>query len=141
VVLLHTLAREDDRERSTPGAPPGFRTPVPAKEGLGSGIVIDTSGLILTNDHVLTGADVIHVRTRDGDDLEATVIGRDPVTDLALVRVANPAVLMRSFFGMIISYFVTEMIIANSVVSKLMPRDSAEAYAEIYLHGILKESQ
>jgi len=57
------------------------------------------------------------------------------------LRVANPAVLMRSFFGMIISYFVTEMIIANSVVSKLMPRDSAEAYAEIYLHGILKESQ
>jgi AcrR family transcriptional regulator len=56
------------------------------------------------------------------------------------LRVHNPAVLMRSFFGMIISYFVTDMIIANSVVSKLMPRNSADAYIDIYLKGILKET-
>jgi AcrR family transcriptional regulator len=55
------------------------------------------------------------------------------------LRVKNPAVLMRSFFGMIISYFITEMIIANSVVSKLMPKDSADAYIDIFLKGILKE--
>lgn len=55
------------------------------------------------------------------------------------LRVRNPAVLMRSFFGLIISYFITDMIIANSVVSPLMPRNSADAYIDIYLKGILKE--
>ena len=55
------------------------------------------------------------------------------------LRVRNPAVLMRSFFGMIISYFVTDMIIANSVISPLMPKNSADAYIDIFLNGILKE--
>ncbi|HJS19647.1 MAG TPA: TetR/AcrR family transcriptional regulator [Anaerolineales bacterium] len=55
------------------------------------------------------------------------------------LRVKNPAVLMRSFFGMVISYFITEMIISNSVVQKLMPKNAAEAYVDIFLHGILKE--
>jgi AcrR family transcriptional regulator len=56
------------------------------------------------------------------------------------LRVRNPAVLMRSFFGMIISYFVTDMVIANSVLSPLMPKNSADTYIDIYLKGILKES-
>lgn len=55
------------------------------------------------------------------------------------LRVTNPAVLMRSFFGMIISYFVTEMIISDSVISKLMPKNTADLYTDIFLHGILKE--
>ena len=55
------------------------------------------------------------------------------------LRVTNPAFLMRSFFGMIISYYITEMMISNSVVSKLMPGDSADVYVNIFLHGILKE--
>jgi hypothetical protein len=54
------------------------------------------------------------------------------------LRVTNPAVLMRSFFGMIMSYFVTEMIISNSIVSRLLPKDSTESYVDVYLHGILK---
>jgi len=56
------------------------------------------------------------------------------------LRVSNPAVLMRSFFGMIISYFVTEMIITDTVVSKLMPKNSADAYIDMFLKGILKET-
>jgi len=56
------------------------------------------------------------------------------------LRVTNPAVLMRSFFGMIISYFVTEMIVSDSVISKLMPKNTADLYTDIFLHGILKES-
>src|SRR5215213_4461088 len=40
------------------------------------------------------------------------------------LRVTNPAILMRSFFGMVISYFVTEMIITDSVISKLLPKNS-----------------
>ncbi len=55
------------------------------------------------------------------------------------LRITNPAVLMRSFFGMIISYFVTEMVIANSVVNKLMPKNSTDLYIDIFLKGILKE--
>ncbi|HRJ57469.1 MAG TPA: helix-turn-helix domain-containing protein [Anaerolineales bacterium] len=56
------------------------------------------------------------------------------------LRVTNPALLMRSFFGMIISYLITEMLISKSVVGKLMPKDAAKAYTDIYLHGVLKES-
>lgn len=55
------------------------------------------------------------------------------------LRVSNPAVLMRSFFGLVISYFVTEMVISNSVISKLMPKNATDAYVDIFLHGILKE--
>jgi AcrR family transcriptional regulator len=55
------------------------------------------------------------------------------------LRVTNPAVLMRSFFGMVISYFITEMVISNSVVQRLMPKNAADAYVDIFLHGILKE--
>lgn len=56
------------------------------------------------------------------------------------LRVTNPGILMRSFFGMIISYFVTEMVISNSVIQKLMPKNVTDAYVDIFLHGILKES-
>jgi len=56
------------------------------------------------------------------------------------LRVTNPAMLMRSFFGMVLSYFLTEMLISNSVVSKLMPKDSDSLYIDLYLKGILKES-
>ncbi len=55
------------------------------------------------------------------------------------LRVKNPAILMRSFFGMVVSYFVTEMIISNSVISKQMPKNATDAYVDIFLHGILKE--
>jgi hypothetical protein len=45
---------------------------------------------------------------------------------------------MRSFFGMIVSYFITDMVISNSVLSKMMPGNIEEAYVDIFLHGILK---
>lgn len=53
------------------------------------------------------------------------------------LRVTNPAMLMRAFFGLIISYFITEMVVSNSVVSKLMPKNPADAYVDIFLHGVL----
>jgi AcrR family transcriptional regulator len=55
------------------------------------------------------------------------------------LRISNPALFLRSFFGLIISYVVTEMLIANSAFGRLMPRDSTEIYINTYLHGILKE--
>src|SRR5215211_4746468 len=56
------------------------------------------------------------------------------------LRVTNPALLMRSFIGMEISYLITQMVISNSMMSKLMPKNIEEAYVDIYLHGILKET-
>ena len=55
------------------------------------------------------------------------------------LRISNPAMFLRTYFGMIISYFITEMITANSVISKLMPKDAADVYIDLYLHGVLKE--
>ena len=56
------------------------------------------------------------------------------------LRVTNPAILMRSFIGSVVSYLITDMVISNSVLSKLMPKNVSDAYVDIYLHGILKES-
>jgi AcrR family transcriptional regulator len=54
------------------------------------------------------------------------------------LRMTNPAMLMRSFLGLVVSYFITEMMIANSVISKLMPKNAADVYVDIFLHGVLK---
>ena len=56
------------------------------------------------------------------------------------LRVTNPAVLMRSFMGLIMSYYVTGMLISNSIISKLMPANISNQYVDIYLYGILKET-
>jgi serine protease Do len=57
------------------------------REGEGSGFVIDPTGYIVTNNHVIEGAETIEVTLNDGRQYEARVIGRDPKTDLALIKV------------------------------------------------------
>jgi AcrR family transcriptional regulator len=54
------------------------------------------------------------------------------------LRVTNPAMLIRSFFSMILSYFITEMVISNSVISNVMPKNSMDIYVDIFLYGIIK---
>lgn len=54
------------------------------------------------------------------------------------LRVTNPAMLMRSFFGMFLSYFLTGMLMSGSVLEKLLPKNPADIYVDIMLHGILK---
>ena len=56
-------------------------------EGVGSGIIYDPSGWILTNRHVVTGADKLTVELRDGRKFAGTVYGIDTLTDLAIVKV------------------------------------------------------
>jgi S1-C subfamily serine protease len=56
---------------------------------IGSGIVIDASGLIITNDHVVSGAQTITVQFSTGATSSATVVGTDSSNDLALLRVSN----------------------------------------------------
>lgn len=56
---------------------------------LGSGFVINPEGLVVTNNHVVERAQSIEVRLADGRSFAGTVVGRDPSTDLALLRIAN----------------------------------------------------
>lgn len=56
-------------------------------QALGSGFIIGSDGLILTNNHVVEKADEINVRTSEGAEYDAKVVGRDPKTDLALIKV------------------------------------------------------
>jgi S1-C subfamily serine protease len=59
--------------------------------GQGSGFVFDAQGNIVTNQHVVDGAQTVSVRFWDGSTYEATVVGSDPSTDLAVVKVDAPA--------------------------------------------------
>jgi AcrR family transcriptional regulator len=54
------------------------------------------------------------------------------------LRITHPAVLMRSFIGMILSFLLTDMIVSNTILSKLMPKNIMDSYVDVYLHGILK---
>ncbi len=66
---------------------------------LGSGFIIDPSGYIVTNNHVIEGADQISVTLNDGTTLLAKLIGRDEKTDLALLKVAPRKPLPSAHFG------------------------------------------
>ncbi len=63
--------------------------PRPAKS-LGSGVIIDPKGIILTNDHVISGASRIVATTKTGQELACDVIGSDADNDLAVLRVKKP---------------------------------------------------
>ncbi|ASC73899.1 Putative serine protease HtrA [Halomicronema hongdechloris C2206] len=67
------------------GVPTEPRTRV--ERGTGSGFVIDPDGVILTNAHVVAEADQVIVTLKDGRELQGQVVGEDPVTDVAVVRV------------------------------------------------------
>ena len=76
----------------TPNGPfGGFQGPMPEQKmkvhALGSGFVIDKTGLILTNNHVVAKASRIKIKLADGETYDAKIVGRDPKTDLALIKV------------------------------------------------------
>ncbi len=66
---------------------------------LGSGFIIDPSGLVVTNNHVISEADEIHVIFNDGTKLRAEVVGRDQKTDVALLRIKPDKPLKAVKFG------------------------------------------
>ena len=57
------------------------------EQSLGSGVIVDASGQVVTNHHVIANAAAIRVQLADGREADAKVIGRDPDTDLALLRI------------------------------------------------------
>ena len=81
------------------GAPGGANPSAPRVASLGSGFIIDPSGLIVTNNHVIANAEQITVTLSDDSTMQAEVIGRDAVSDLALLRVEPKTPLPAATWG------------------------------------------
>ncbi|HEY0709113.1 MAG TPA: trypsin-like peptidase domain-containing protein [Polyangia bacterium] len=73
-----------------PGETPDFPQGPPAQAGTGSGFLIDVTGNILTNSHVVEGGQAFQVTLHDGRKLNAKVIGKDRRTDVAVIRLEQP---------------------------------------------------
>lgn len=68
-------------------------------EGIGSGVIINSSGRILTNNHVVQGADSITVTLSDGRTVDASVVGTDAASDLAVIQAKGVSGLTAATFG------------------------------------------
>jgi Do/DeqQ family serine protease len=68
----------------------GYTMPEQVQQGSGSGVVFGPEGFIITNHHVIDGAEEIEVSTNDNTTFTATVVGSDPTTDLAVLKVDAP---------------------------------------------------
>jgi serine protease Do len=78
----------------------GGETPHPRRvNSLGSGFIIDASGIVVTNNHVIADADEVDVILNDGTNIKAEVMGRDQKTDLALLKFKPPHPLKAVKFG------------------------------------------
>ena len=101
VVNISTTTIIEDRKNNLPSFPPGspfeeffkqFQDPNQGKrrsQSLGSGFIIDNKGYIITNNHVIENAEKIMVILHDDKSFEAKVVGKDPKTDVALLKI-NP---------------------------------------------------
>jgi serine protease Do len=120
VVNISTSQTVDAHSGPTPSLPPGSpfeeffdeffkkrrgegdqnreRTPRRVNS-LGSGFIIDPSGIVVTNNHVISDADEVNVILNDGTKLKAEIIGRDTKTDIALLRVKSDKPLKALKFG------------------------------------------
>ena len=86
------------RDFMPPGADQGPAEPR-RSEALGSGFVISEDGYIVTNNHVIEGADEIEIEFFSGDRLKAEIVGTDPKTDIALLKVTSDEPLPFVQFG------------------------------------------
>jgi serine protease Do len=100
-VVKITTSTKAKRVAASPNQFPGFDNPMfrqffggrvpeiqtPPQSGLGSGVIISADGYVVTNNHVIQGADEVLIALDDGRELKAKVVGRDPQTDIAVVKV------------------------------------------------------
>lgn len=82
------------------GPGPKFNRPDAFKtQAAGSGVIFDSAGMILTNNHVVKDASKIVVKLQDGSEMEAEIVGQDPQTDLAVIKVKSSAPLKIADFA------------------------------------------
>ena len=74
-----------------------FNLPPETQLSLGSGVIVSREGYILTNDHVVEGVSDIQVTLHDGRIVAGKIVGTDPDTDLAVVRIASPGLVPITF--------------------------------------------
>ncbi len=86
VVNIDVAKPANDEQEALRSRRPSLREEGPLSPGTGSGFVIDPKGLVLTNNHVIEDAVTIKVRFEDGRTFDGEVLGRDPLTDVALVK-------------------------------------------------------
>ena len=96
---LDELFRDFFNRRGAPGDPQNRERSPRRVNSLGSGFIIDPSGIVVTNNHVISEADEITVILNDGTRLKAELIGKDQKTDLALLRVKPDKPLTAVKFG------------------------------------------
>jgi Do/DeqQ family serine protease len=80
--------------------------------GLGSGVVVSPEGYILTNNHVIDTADEIEVALQDGRKFSARIVGRDPESDVAVLRIKSPQALPAITFASSKSLNVGDVVLA-----------------------------
>ena len=122
VVTIDASARGSRYRRQSAGPAPE-PTPEPPgrgterdrdgpRRGAGTGFLVDASGLILTNHHVVDGAERILVRLSDGRALRARTVGSDPDTDIALIKIDSPTALPYATLGNSDTLRVGEWVVA-----------------------------
>ena len=84
----------------------------PSESGLGSGVIVSPDGYVLTNNHVIETADAIEVALNDGRKFAARLVGRDPETDLAVLRIDGAEALPAITFPAADSLAVGDVVLA-----------------------------
>lgn len=94
------------------GTPGRTQQQVQRRTGLGSGVLVSSDGYILTNNHVIESADAIEVATNDGKKFTAHIVGRDPESDLAVLRIESQTKLPTIVFAPTGSARVGDVVLA-----------------------------
>ncbi len=102
-ISVHGRVREDNPLYRDPFFREFFDIPKQVEKEVnstGSGVIVDANrGYVLTNNHVVEGASLVQITTKDGHQLSAKVVGRDPPTDVAVLQIQNPVGLQGLPFG------------------------------------------
>ena len=94
--VVHIMAVQRSKTQVIQGQPDIFdfffggrqrQIETPEQRGFGSGVIISKDGYIVTNNHVIDGADEISVKLHDSREMKGRVVGTDPTSDLALVKI------------------------------------------------------